>query len=243
MFCTRQKITEMHKEILVTVFFFFLANSNSNKRKTHNTAAHDMDFYLFICIFLSWTFSPVPLKHVSHAFNPLPAEHVHSLGIMVVKGHIATHLSDVNQWRKQSAELQENLLTHPRDKNKKQTAHFQFTSKRSRTIKLTPTPLPYENHANSTIWALGMPKNVIVQHNESSYKKVSKICKWFFTSTKKKPSGNISHAKWHSNVCVSCAWCIEIMYRKDQLLEITGILTNLHRVCVIQAGLRFILNV
>lgn len=71
--------------------------------------------------FFFLSFSPVPFRHVSHAFNPLPAEHVESLCLVVVKGHIATHISDVNQWRKQTAEVQKNLLTHPRYKEKQNT--------------------------------------------------------------------------------------------------------------------------
>lgn len=73
----------------------------------HHTFLYFMDFHLVI-FYLN--FSPVHVTCASHAFDPLPAEHLQSLYLLVVKTHISTHVPDINQWRKQAAELQENLL-------------------------------------------------------------------------------------------------------------------------------------
>lgn len=76
---------------------------------------HTMDFYLRI--FSSRAFSPSLVKHASRAFSPLPAEHAQSLGLVVVKGHAAAHVPDVNQRRKQSTQLQKNLTQPRKEKN------------------------------------------------------------------------------------------------------------------------------
>jgi len=68
--------------------------SNSNHEKIQNPMAHFKVFYL--CIMCSLN-SPVHVRSVSHAFNPFLAEHVQSLRRMAVKGHMTTHLPNVNQ--------------------------------------------------------------------------------------------------------------------------------------------------
>lgn len=65
-----------------------------------------IDYYL--CFLVTWTSSPV--WWTSHDFDPLPDKYVQSLWLLFVKVHVAAHVSDIQQWWKQTTELLEYLL-------------------------------------------------------------------------------------------------------------------------------------